>query len=393
MIESKKLNNFRLTILIFILLAQLLPQFITFFSDICLVIGTILFSKYSKKIIIYFIPFFFISILILVFKGMDQAQTIASGLRIFFVINLAIVAKEISSYQSKKILKIILPIIIFFTLGFNLIGFLNVELYKELVSYWNGEYRKLGVQQITVTEMTASYRLSSFFPQPASSGFFHSVLILFFLMIFFYHRNIFLLPLIAAIYYSGLISLSSIIEYFYIVLFVSFFYYKLLKDYRFQIFFVSLISIIVTYLVFIFFADESSYVYKIVNKITGGRHYIDGNHYEPFIKMGLKEYFYGYSFESARGDFHRAIGDSSFLTKLFLGGIFYYLSYIFFISLSYMHIFKTYCADKFDQYYFVTYFLLLSFIEIGIYGYSQPQISILSLMIFCLFFNYKNKKE
>jgi len=392
MTYKKFFETYGVIIFTFVLIAQLLPQFFIYFSDIALILGTLLYSKYSKKLLIFFLPFFIFSIFLLLFKDFSQVKQIIPNVRIFLALNMVLWIKNFSIYQSKTILKIIFSITVVLIIGINIIGSLDVEQYKEIVSFWNGEYRKLGIQKITVSEMVAYERLSSFFPQPASSGLFHSVLLIFIIMMYLNYKKFYLLLLMGIIYWSGYISLSSILQYFHILLIVTFVFSKILNHYKLEIILISLIPFLITSIIFLFFADENSYVYKITNAITGNRHLIDGNHYEPFIQMGFKEYLIGYSFSDITENFHRALGDSSFLTKLFLGGIFYYLAFIIFVILSYTYLFKLFCNDRKDKILFIMYFSLVTFVEIGLTGYSQPQITVLSLSFFCLFFHINQKK-
>ena len=108
--------------------------------------------------------------------------------------------------------------------------------------------------------------------------------------------------------------------------------------------------------------------------------------------MGIYEFFFGYDVESLT-KYRRPLGDNSFLTKFFIGGIFYYISFIYFIVSSYIKIYEIYCKDKLDKFFFILFFSLMSFVEFGLTGYSLSQVSILTLLLFCLFLNMKNKKD
>ena len=232
-------------------------------------------------------------------------------------------------------------------------------------------------------------RFSSFFPQPASSGFWHACLLVLFLYIFLVKKKLFLIFFIGIIYFSGSLSKSSIFEYFPIIIIFYLFFYKLKCNFKYHIMIFSLLPFLFTTLSFIFFADENSYSYQLINQMTGNRFTIGGNHYQPFINLSFKEYLIGYSFEQIM-NFKKALGDNSYLTKIFTGGIVYYISYIFFVLLGYFRIMNVFCHDKLDKFIFSLFFLLMSLIEIGLTGYSQPQISVLSLTLICLFLNYKN---
>ena len=145
MINKKFFEMYKIIIFTFVLLAQLLPQFFIYFSDIVLLLGTLIYSKYSKKLLIFFLPFFLFSIFLLLFKDFSQAKQILPNFRIFLALNMVLWIKNFSIYQSRTILKVIFTITVTLVIAFNIVGLLDVEQYKEIVSFWNGEYRKLGI--------------------------------------------------------------------------------------------------------------------------------------------------------------------------------------------------------------------------------------------------------
>lgn len=387
-----QINMNKKSIIISLLLAtQLLPQLTIFFSDLCLLVATILYGKYDKKILIFFFPLLFLSVVIILFKDPVFYKLVLGSLRIFLLLNLASFVRDLSIHASKNIIKIISVIILVVTFSFNIIGLFDVELYREAINLWNGEHRTTSNNKL-VSDIAAFERLSSFFPQPASSGFFHSFLLIFFFMIFLYTKNLLLILVLIFVYLSGSLSKSSILHYFPAFYMVVYLYYNLLKNYKWQFTTLSLMPAFITILIFGFFANEDSFIYQLTNQITGNRHLITGNHYIPFINFGVQEYLIGYSYEDLI-QFRKPLGDSSILTKLFIGGIFYYISFILFIIFSYFYLFKIYCKEKLDKFFFILYFALMSFVEIGLTGYYQPQISVLSLLLLCLFLNFKNKKN
>jgi hypothetical protein len=387
--KSEFISKYKVSIVAFTILTQLLPQMTIFFSDLCLLLSCFLCGKFHKKIILFFLPFFFISILIILFQNHDT-KSVLSTFRVFLAINFVLLIQDLSYHQSSKLLKISLTFIIMLTLGFNLFGLLDPEIYKKLISLYHGEYR--GVEDLsTVAELVMGYRLSSFFGTPAISGFFHSFLIIFILMILFNKKYLLLTFVLPIIYLSGKLSLSIIIDYLHIVTLLTFFFFACVKKYKLQFFFIALIPFTLTCTTFLLFANETSFFYQEINKISGWRVSLEGNHYPVFLNMGVYEFFFGYNIEDL-AKFKKPLGDNSFLTKLFIGGIFYYIAYIYFIVSSYIKIYEIYCKDKLDKFFFILFFSLMSFVEFGLTGYSLSQVSILTLLLFCLFLNMKNKK-
>jgi hypothetical protein len=387
--KSEFISKYKVSIVAFTILTQLLPQMTIFFSDLCLLLSCFLYGKFHKKIILFFLPFFFISILIILFQNHDT-KSVLSTFRVFLAINFVLLIQDLSYHQSSKLLRISLTFIIMLTLGFNLFGLLDPEIYKKLISLYHGEYR--AVEDLsTVAELVMGNRLSSFFGTPAISGFFHSFLIIFILMILFNKKYLLLTFVLPTIYLSGKLSLSSIIDNLYIVILLTFFFFACVKKYKLQFFFLALIPLTLTCTTFLLFANETSFFYQEINKISGWRVSLEGNHYPVFLNMGVYEFFFGYDIEGL-AKFKKPLGDNSFLTKLFIGGIFYYIAYIYFIVSSYIKIYEIYCKDKLDKFFFILFFSLMSFVEFGLTGYSLSQVSILTLLLFCLFLNMKNKK-
>ena len=388
--KSEFMSKYRFFIVVLTIFTQLLPQMTIFFSDLCLLLSFFLYGKFHRKIILYFLPFFFISILIILFQNHDT-KSVLSTFRIFLAINFVLVIQELSYHHSSKLLKIFLTFIIILTLGFNLFGLLDPDIYKKLISFYHGEYRVVK-ESFSVAELVMGYRLSSFFGTPAISGFFHSFLIIFILMIFFNKKYLLLIFILPIIYLSGKLSLSSIIDYLYVIILFTFFFFVCVRNYKLQFFFLSLIPLVITCITFLFFSNENSFFFQELNKITGSRLSLEGNHYLPFINIRFNEFFFGYEIEELK-KFTKPLGDNSFLTKLLIGGIFYYITFIFFIILSYIKIYEIYCKDKLDKFFFILFFSLMSFVELGLTGYSLSQVTILTLLLFCLFLNMKNKKE
>lgn len=389
MLKSEFISKYRVSVVAFTIFTQLLPQLTIFFSDLCLLLGFLLYGKFYKKIILFFLPFFFISILIILFQNHDT-KSVLSTFRIFLAITFVLHIQDLSYSQTSKLLKISLTLIIILTLGFNLFGLLDLDIYRELISFYHGEYRTIK-DSSTVAEIVMSTRLSSFFGTPAISGYFHSFLIIFILMILFNKKYLLLIFILPIVYYSGKLSLSSIIDFLHIALLLTFILFKCIKYYKLQFYLLALTPFILTCSTFILFAHETSFFYQKINFISGWRFALEGNHFPVFINMGFREFFLGYDVESL-AKFRRPLGDNSFLTKLFMGGIFYYTVFIYFVVSSYMKIYEIYCKDKLDKFFFILFFALMSFVEFGLTGYSLSQLSFLTLLLFCLFLNMKNKK-
>lgn len=389
MLRTEFISKYRASVIAFTIFTQLLPQLTIFFADLCLLLGFFLYGKFYRKITFFFLPFFFISILILLFQNYDT-KTILSTFRVFLAITFVLHIQDLSYIQTSKLLKISLTLIMILTLGFNLIGVLDLDMYGKLVSFYHGEYRTIK-DSVTVAEKVMSYRLSSFLGTPAISGYLHSFLIIFILMILFNKKYFLLIFILPIVYYSGKLSLSSIIDFFYIAVLLTFFLFKCVRNYKLQFYLLALTPAILTFSTFLLFANETSFFYQIMNFISGWRLGIEGNHYPVFINMGIREFFLGYDLESL-AKFNKPLGDNSFLTKLFVGGIFYYIAFIYFIVSCYIEIYKIYCKDKLDKFFFILFFALMSFVELGLTGYSLSQISILTLLLICLFLNMKNKK-
>ena len=388
--KSKKKLTYQDLFYIIVILSQILPQFTILFSDLCLVFATLVLCRFNKKLIIFFTPFFIISIIIIVFKDQYFYKLILSTFRIFFVLNFVFYLKDLSAESSKKILLFTFIFIFIFTIGSNILGLLDSAFYIKFLNYWNGEFRYVSRINMVVAAAEVPGRFSSFFPQPASSGFWHACLLVLLFLIFLDRKKIFLIFLICIVYFSGNLSKSSIFQYFPIIMILYFLLYKLYRYPKFNIIIFSMLPFLFTTLTFVLFNDENNYMYKLINQITGRRFEITGNHYQSFKDLGFTDYFFGYSFERVFS-YKKALGDNSYLTKLFIGGIIYYISYISFVVLSYFYIMDTFCKDKLDKFTLSLYFLLMSLVEIGLTGYSQPQISVLSLSLICLYFNYKNK--
>lgn len=387
--KSEKKITYRDLFFVVVILSQILPQYTILFSDLCLVLAIILYGRLNIGLIIFFIPFLTISIVILIFKDPYFYKLVLSAFRVIFVFNFILYLKDLSAESSKKILIFTLFFIFILTIGSNILGLLDSSLYIKFINYWNGEFRYVQKINMVVAAAEVPGRFSSFFSQPANSGFWHACLTVLFLFIFLNKKKIYLIFLICIVYISGSLSKSSIFEYFPIIVILYLFFYKFKCNFKLHIIIFSLIPFLLTNLSFIFFTEENSSVYQLINQITGNRFSITGNHYQPFINLSFKEYFIGYSFEQIMS-FKKALGDNSYLTKVFTGGIVYYISYIFFVLFGYFRIMDAFCKDKLDKFIFSLLFLLMSLIEIGLTGYSQPQISVLSLTLICLFLNYKN---
>lgn len=360
---------------------QISPQISPFFSDvILLILFLFIFSRnQSVKFIIIFISLSLFSALLFFKNSVEFFRHLLPIFRFFILAYLFRYSFQFKGIKETEVLSwLILSGVMFCFV--NILGIVSVDMYSVINDWWNGEQRFISLGR-TVASVASSERLSSIFPQPANAGSIGAIYLVVG-MFYFYEKRVYFAGVILMTigFFIGLLSLSSIFSYFYILFFswiFAWFFLRYVK--RSTSILISLVSppllLIFTGLISTSFSDLSWSVW-LFDGVMGGRWRIDGNHLPLLREFGWNELTIGLNSEQIF-DSRGALGDSGLVTKLFVGGVFLVCLHYFFVWWVLLDVGRYHGPDGFFSLLLV---VIATLTELGTNGFSMPTVTFYLLL-------------
>lgn len=360
---------------------QISPQIFPFFSDAILLIlfFFIFFRNPSVKFIIIFISLSLFGALLFFKNSIEFFRHLLPIFRFFILAYLFRYAFQFKGIKETEVLSWLIWSGVMFCF-FNILGIVSVDMYSVINDWWNGEQRFISLGR-TVASVASNERLSSIFPQPANAGSIGAIYLVVG-MFYVYEKRVYFAGVILMTIgmFVGLLSLSSIFSYFYILFFSWIFAWFFLRYFkRSTSILISLASppllLIFAGLTLTSFSDSIWSVW-LFDGVMGGRWRIDGNHLPLLREFGWNELIIGLNSEQI-SDSRGALGDSGLVTKLFIGGMFLVCLHFSFVWWVLLDVGRQHGQDGFFSLLLV---VLATLTELGTNGFSMPTVTFYLLL-------------
>ena len=257
------------------------------------------------------------------------------------------------------------------------IGELNPEIYKSINNFYNGSQRFVSSGS-TISSIVINERNSGIFSQPSNAGMFLSVSITCLL----YERSYLSKFLILPVLYFGFATKSSVFIMSIMIILLIYFMPNIFFRTRYLLgICLTAPLILIGVITSLFLANPDMFILYFIG---GGRFVSESNFMMAFITMGFYDFLFGIDLTLLK----KGLGDSSVITKIFLGGISMYVFYVFFLWL-YLKRILSIGFVNYKLFYTIT--LILSLGELGFNSYSQP--GFYNLVLFPLFWREKSNVQ
>lgn len=336
-------------------LALLSPNFISYWNDIFLIVPFIK-RKISVRLFSVILVFsLFVIIKYLLHTDLNYARHILPMLRTFLVLEIVIYL----SYFRKNLLEKLFWAAVLLNFMIFIIGEFSPELYRLINDFFNGSQRFVSSGS-TIASVTINERNSALFTQPSNAGLF---LVIVFIIILNSHFN-YMKALIPILIVWGVATKSSV---FIIGLPIVLILYMVPRHiYKTPKFIFSVLLLPMCAIASIVILFKSNPDMFLLYFIGGGRFVSESNFMQILINMTLYEFIIGIDLDLLT----KGLGDSSVVTKIFLGGVLLYGIYLVFL---YIYLRKVYYLAS-NKKIFYNIIIILSISEIGFNSFSQPGI-------------------
>ena len=257
-----------------------------------------------------------------------------------------------------------------------LIGQIDISIYRTINNFFNGSQRFIS-KGSTVASIAATERNSGIFSQPATAGAFCLVTVAVLLNYNFKKLFIFIPIMI----YVGLLTKSSAFLYGLLILPIIMLIPHFMLN-KFTLLVLLLMPLLLMSVIVGIFIQNQDYF--LLYALGGGRFVSESNFMFELINMNFMELLFGIDLEKL----NRGLGDSSVVTKIFLGGVPFYILYLVCI---FIYAIKIINWNNFKQKRLsFSVLTIISASDLGFTAFSQPG---LYMAVFLpLFFGKYNEK-